>query len=208
RSGKIDAAKRLLDAGADVNAKEAWGGQSAIMWAAAQSQAEMVKLLASRGADVNGHGVIRQWERKVITEPRPKDMNKGGFTPLIYAAREGCVECAKALIEAKADPDLQDPDGVTALNMALLNQHYTVASYLIKAGADLDRWDLFGRSPVYMAADVSTLPVMGIGATVTVPSEDALSALDVARQLLDAGANPNIQLKRRPPYRNVPQDRG
>src|SRR6185295_14237511 len=94
RAGKTDAAKLLLDAGADVNAKEAWGEQSAIMWAAAQGQAEMVKLLASRGADVNAHGIVRQWERKVITEPRPKDMNKGGFTPLLYAAREGCVECA------------------------------------------------------------------------------------------------------------------
>ena len=69
RSGKIEAARRLLDAGADVNAKEDWGGQSALMWAAAQSQAEMVKFLASRGADVNARGVIRQWERKVITEP-------------------------------------------------------------------------------------------------------------------------------------------
>src|SRR5262245_58526465 len=208
RSGKVDAARRLLDAGADVNAKEAWGGQSAIMWASAQSQAEMVKLLASRGADVNARGVIRQWERKVITEPRPKDMNKGGFTPLLYAAREGCVECAKHLIEAKADPDLQDPDGLTPLNMALLNQHFNVASYMIKAGADLDKWDLFGRSPVYMAADVNTLPVMGNGSVVTIPSEDALRAIDIARQLLEAGANPNIQLKRRPPYRNVPQDRG
>jgi ankyrin repeat protein len=208
RSGKIDAARRLLDAGADVNAKEAWGGQSAIMWAAAQNQAEMVKLLASRGADVNARGVIRQWERKVITEPRPKDLNKGGFTPLLYAAREGCVECARHLIEAKADPDLADPDGITPLNMALLNQHYSFAAYMIKAGADLDKWDLFGRSPVYMAADVNTLPVMGNGAVVTIPSEDPLKAIDVARMLLEAGANPNIQLKRRPPYRNVPQDRG
>jgi uncharacterized protein len=208
RSGKVDAARRLLDAGADVNAKENWGGQSAMMWAAAQSQAEMVKLLASRGADVNAHGVIRQWERKVITEPRPKDLNKGGFTPLLYAAREGCVECARHLMEAKADPDLADPDGLTPLNMALLNQHFLFASYMIKAGADLDKWDLFGRSPVYMAADVSTLPVMGNGAIVVIPSEDSISALEVARQLLEAGANPNIQLKRRPPYRNVPQDRG
>ena len=116
RSGKMDAAKRLLDAGADVNAKEGWGGQSALMWAAAQSQAEMIKFLASRGADVNAHGVIHQWERKVITEPRPKDMNKGGFTPLLYAAREGCVECARNLIAAGADPDLDDPDRVTPLN--------------------------------------------------------------------------------------------
>src|SRR5438105_12218299 len=56
------------------------------------------------GADLNARGVVRQWERKVITEPRPKDMNKGGFTPLLYAAREGCVECARHLIAAGADP--------------------------------------------------------------------------------------------------------
>ncbi|MBI2149564.1 MAG: ankyrin repeat domain-containing protein [Acidobacteria bacterium] len=208
RSGNVEAAKLLLDAGADVNAKEAWGEQSALMWAAAQSQAEMVKFLASRGADVNARGVIRQWERKVITEPRPKDMNKGGFTPLLYAAREGCVECARHLIAAKADPDLGDPENITPLKMALLNLHFEFAAAMIKAGADVDKWDLFGRSPLYMAADVSTLPVMGNGAVVVIPSEDSITALDVARMLLEAGANPNIQLKRRPPYRNVPQDRG
>ena len=178
------------------------------MWAAAQSQADMVKFLASRGADVNARGVIRQWERKVIAEPRPKDLNKGGFTPLLYAAREGCVECARNLIAAKADPDLADPDGVTPLNMALLNLHFNFAAYLIKAGADLDKWDLFGRSPLYMAADISTLPLKGNGAVAVIPSEDSLTALDVARLLLEAGANPNLQLKRRPPYRDVPQDRG
>src|SRR5205823_5159811 len=35
-----------------------------------------------------------------------------------------------------------------------------------------------------------------------------VTAIDVAKMLLDAGANPNLQLKRRPPYRDVPQDRG
>ncbi len=208
RSGKIEAARRLLDAGADVNAKENWGGQSALMWAAAQGQAEMVKLLATRGADVSARGVIRQWERKVITEPRPKDMNKGGFTALLYAAREGCVECARNLMSAKADPDLADPDGVTPLNMALLNLHFDFAAYMVEAGANIDKWDLFGRSPLYMAADVSTLPVKGNGAMAVLPSEDKNTALDVARLLVKAGANPNIQLKRRPPYRDVPQDRG
>jgi len=209
RAGKLDAAKLLLDAGADVNAKENWGGQSAIMWAAAQSQPEMIRLLASRGADVNAHGVVRQWERKVITEPRPKDMNKGGFSPLLFAAREGCVECAKALIAAKADPDLDDPDRLTPLNMALLNLHFDFAAYMIKSsGADLDKWDLYGRTPIYMAADVSTLPMKGNGAMAVIPSEDKITALDVGKMLLEAGANPNIQLKRRPPYRDVPQDRG
>jgi ankyrin repeat protein len=208
RSGRIDAAKRLLEAGADVNAKENFGGQSALMWAAAQGQAEMVKLLAASGADVNARGVVRQWERKVITEPRPKDMNKGGFTPLLYAAREGCVECAKHLIAAGADPDLEDPERITPLNLALMNLHFEFAAFMVRAGADVDKWDLFGRSPLYMAADVSTLPVKGNGAMAVLPSEDSVTALDVARMLLEKGANPNLQLKRRPPYRDVPQDRG
>ena len=208
RAGKVDAASRLLEAGADVNAKEEWGGQTALMWAAAQSQAEMVKFLASKGADLNARGVIRQWERKVITEPRPKDMNKGGFTPLLYAAREGCLECARHLVAAGADRDLEDPERITPLNMALLNLHFEFAAFMIKAGADVDKWDLFGRSPLYMAADVSSLPTKGNGAMAVIPSVDSVTALDVAKMLLDAGANPNLQLKRRPPYRDVPQDRG
>jgi len=208
RSGHVEAAKRLIEAGADLNAREDWGGQSALMWAAAQGQADMVKFLASHGADLNARGVIRQWERKVITEPRPKDMNKGGFTPLLYAAREGCVDCVRHLIAAGADLNLEDPDRVTPLNMALLNLHFEAAAALIKAGADVDKWDLYGRSPLYMAADVSTLPTKGNGAMAVLPSTDAVTALDVAKMLLDAGANPNLQLKRRPPYRDVPQDRG
>ena len=57
--------------------------------------------------------------------------------------------------------------------MALLNLHFDFAAFMIKAGADVDKWDLFGRSPLYMAADVSTLPVKGNGAMAVIPSEDA-----------------------------------
>jgi ankyrin repeat protein len=208
RSGKVDAAQVLLEAGADINAKETWGGQSPLMWAAAESQADMVKFLASKGANLDDHGKIHQWERKVIQEPRPKDLNKGGFTPLLYAAREGCAPCVENLLAAGADPDSEDPDRETPLLLALENMHFDTAALLVKGGADLDKWDLFGRSPVYMAADVNTLPVKGNGAMAVLPTPDKLTALDVARMMLERDANPNIQLKRRPPYRDVPQDRG
>ena len=208
RSGHMEAAKALLAAGADINAKENWGGQSALMWAAALSQPDMVKFLASKDANLNDHGKVNQWERKIIQEPRPKDMNKGGFTALHYAAREGCALCVQFLLEAHADPDSEDPDRETPLLLALENMHFDTAAVLIKGGADLDKWDLFGRSPVYMAADVSTLPMKGNGAMAVLPSADKLTAVDVGRMMLEKGANPNIQLKRRPPYRDVPQDRG
>jgi ankyrin repeat protein len=213
RSGRVEAAKALIAAGADINAKETWGGQSALMWAAAQCQAEMVTFLASKDANLNDHGKINQWERKVIAEPRPKDLNKGGFTPLHYAAREGCLACVQNLLAAGADPDSEDPDRETPLLLALENLHFDTAAVLVtgvngKGGADLDKWDLFGRSPVYMAADVSTLPMRGNGARAVLPSPDKLTAVDVGRMMLEKGANPNIQLKRRPPYRDVPQDRG
>jgi uncharacterized protein len=208
RSGKLDAAKTLIAAGADVNAKENWGGQSAIMWASAMSQPEMVKFLASKDASLNDRGRVNQWERKIIQEPRPKDMNKGGFTPLHYAAREGCAACVQNLLTAGADPDSEDPDRETPLLLALENMHFDTAAVLVKGGADLDKWDLFGRSPVYMAADVSTLPTKGNGAVAVIPSTDKLTAVDIGRMMLEKGANPNIQLKRRPPYRDVPQDRG
>ena len=208
RTGNVEAATLLLDAGADVNAIELWGQQSALMWAAAQKHPAMIKLLIARGADVDARGAVRNWERKVIREPRPKDMNQGGFTPLLYAAREGCIDCARELVAGGADLDLADPHRVTPLVMAIMNLHFDFAAYLIEAGADVNKWDLYGRSPLYMAADTSTIPVMGNGAMVVLPSMDKLKAIDVARLLLDKGANVNAQLKRRPPYLNVPQDRG
>lgn len=205
RTGNIDAAKALIKAGSQVNTKEDWGGQSALMWAAAQQHPAMVKLLIDKGADVNARGAVRNWQRKVTTEPRPKDMNKGGFTALLYAARDGCIECARHLVEAGADINLADPDRVTPLSLAILNFEFDTAAYLISAGANVDKWDLFGRTPLFHAVDMNIVPA---GARPDIPSTDDFTGYDISKLLLERGANPDIQLKLRPPYRNVPFDRG
>jgi uncharacterized protein len=205
RAGKVEAAKLLLKAGANVNAKEKWGGQSALMWAAARGHAEMIKLLLKSGADVHARGAIREWQRRVTSEPRPKGMNRGGFNALLYAAREGCIPCARELLAGGADINRADPDQTTPLVLALMSLHFDFASFLIKAGADVDRWDIFGQTPLYVAIDMNTLPR---GGRPDLPSEDFTTGLQVAEQLLAAGANPNIQLKLRPQYRNYIFDRG
>jgi ankyrin repeat protein len=205
RTSRVEAAKALLDKGAKVNAREQWRGQTALMWAAAQSQPEMVRFLISRGADVNARSTVREWPRKVTAEPRPQNRPQGGLTPLLLAAREGCAECARALVEGKADVDLSDPDTISPLLMATLNGRFDVAAYLVKAGANVDKWDSWGRAPLYSAIDYNTTPR---GGRPDRPSMDKTTALEVAAQLLEAGANPNMQLKLFPPYRSLGQDRG
>ena len=57
-------------------------------------------------------------------------------TPLITAAALGRVEVAKALIEAKADLNLQNKDGSTALHTAAFLCYPEIVEALLKAGAD------------------------------------------------------------------------
>lgn len=204
RTGNIAAARLLLQHGAKVDAREHWGGQTALLWAAAQNQPDMIRLLVAKGADVNARATVRDWQRRVTAEGRPKDMNRGVMTPLLYVAREGHLDSARELLRAKAHVDLADPDGTTPLVLALMNGHWDVGKLLIDAGADVNLWDLYGQSPLYMAVDMKTLPA---GARVELPALDTLSGVDMIKLLLAKGANPNMQLKLRPPYRQAVFDR-
>ncbi len=218
RSTNVAAAKLLLDHGADVNAKESQRNQTALMWAAGQSQAPMVALLVKAGADVDARAAVNntstasynpagfmEWPATVSAEPRAGPRAAGGFTALLYAAREGCTECAKALVDGRVDVNMADPEGVTPLIMATWNLNFDTAAVLIKAGADVNRWDLWGRSALWCTVDVNTLPH---GGRADRPSLDDTTGLDIIRMLLEAGANPNLQLKLFPPYRNTGSDRG
>src|SRR5437868_5911234 len=127
RTSRVDAAQALLRRGAKINAVEQWRGQTALMWAAAQSQPAMVKALVAAGADVNARSTVNNWQRQVTAEPRAIYRPAGGLTPLLYAAREGCVDCAKYLAEGGANLNLADPEEVSPLLLALFNGHNDLA---------------------------------------------------------------------------------
>jgi ankyrin repeat protein len=205
RTNHLDAANVLLRHRANVNAVEQWRGQTALMWASAQSQPEMVALLLKHGAEVNARSAVREWARKVTAEPRAQNRPSGGWTALLLAAREGCAACAEALVKGGADIDLGDPDNISPLLMATLNARFDTAAYLIKAGANVNKWDTWGRAPLYSTVDYNTTPR---GGRPDRPSSDQTTALEVARMLLEKGANPNMMLKLFPPYRSLGQDRG
>jgi ankyrin repeat protein len=131
-------------------------------------------------------------------------MNRGGMSALMFAAREGHVDTLRTLLKAGAEVDFADPDGSTALIVALMNGHWDAAKLLVDSGADVNLWDWWGQTPLYMAVDMNTLPT---GARTELPTLDQATGMDLIHLLIAKGANVNAQLKLRPPYRMVSQDR-
>src|SRR5205085_4615678 len=185
------AAQVLLSHHATVDAREKWGGQTALMWASARRHPEMMQLLISKGADVNARSIDRDYQRHVTAEGRPKNLDSGGLTPLLYAARENCGACVEVLLENGADIDLPDPDGVTPLLVAIMNANWDLAQQLIEAGADVNQWDIYGEAPLFTAINLRNR-LDGGRASIDPPNR--ATGLAIVKLLLEHGANPDMQL--------------
>jgi uncharacterized protein len=84
---------------------------------------------------------------------RPAPTDGGGLTPLVFAAREDCIECAQLLLEARADVNQRTKYGWTPLLVATQNRHYQLAAYLLDRGANSRVANNGGWSPLYLATD-------------------------------------------------------
>jgi ankyrin repeat protein len=195
KTGAVKVAELLVAHDANVNARELFRNQTALMWAAAESKPEMVAFLISKGASVNVRPTANDWPSQMTNEPRVQYRPTGGLTPLLYAARAGCRGCIEALLKGGADIDMPNPDGMTPMMMAIDNSHYEVARYLLEQGANPHTWDWWGRTPLYVVVNMRGGPDSNPG-----PREPA--SLDLIQALLKAGVNPNHQLNMLQPSRN------
>ena len=152
--GNVSVVEMLVNAGAHVNTIEKFHNQTPLMYAAASSRGgQMVKLLLAKGADVHKRALYSDWPSQVTSEPRTQYRPVGGLTALLYATRSGCYECVQDLLAAGADINLPTPEGVTPLMIALDNEHNDVAKLLIEKGANLNVWDWWGRTALWVAVD-------------------------------------------------------
>jgi len=194
RTGNPAAARVLIEHGADVNAHESQLGETALMWAASENQAEVVTLLASRGADINARSSTIQFPKdRFGLEGVLTILPHGNWTPLMYAARDGGVDAARALAKAGAEVNATDPDGTTALILAIMNAHYDTAIAILEAGADPNITDKAGMAALYAAVDMSSL-----GEVYGMPPRkvnDTLKPTDVMSRLIAKGAVVDALLK-------------
>jgi ankyrin repeat protein len=202
RAGSAPVVKALLARGADANTRESWLGQTALMWASAANAADVVAALAEAGGDVNAKSSATQGQPRmprvqgVAAQASHSNFPKGGFTPLLFAAREGSSDAARVLADRGADLNLADPDGIAPLSMAIINGHYDLAAYLIDKGANVNAADRAGRTALFFATDMHTLEWL-FSRPVPRPSGE-LDSPDIVAKLLDKGADVNARLTGRP----------
>jgi ankyrin repeat protein len=198
RTGNVAAIKALVDGGADVNAKESWHGQTALMWASAEGHTEAVRFLIGRGADV---GARSNEEGLAPGSAAPRVAGgrvTGGFTPLLYAVREGDLATSRVLLDAGASAKEASADGTSALVLAVLNAHYEMAALLLDRGADPNVPDAKHGSALHALSWVRRqAPGIGMGSSPMfprIPTGD-IDGLALGKKLLDMGASPNARFK-------------
>jgi ankyrin repeat protein len=192
RTGSAESLKLLIDRGAKIDAVEKWYGESALMWAAAENHADAVSVLLAHGAQVDA----RSTQLKTANRRAGQNvLSLGNWTPLMYAARENSLDAGRVLVKAKAALNLVDPDGATALVIAIINAHYEFAAMLLEAGADPNIVDSeAGMGALYALADMRRLAV-GHGRPNPKPV-GLMTGVDLAKILLAKGADPNARLKK------------
>ncbi|HWL61475.1 MAG TPA: ankyrin repeat domain-containing protein [Steroidobacteraceae bacterium] len=214
RYGDGEMASALVAAGADLNYVEPQLGQDALMIAVRSGRTPVVAALIAAHAGLNhltppgpeptirapGAGGGSTGEGMVRSGVPPEGQRLAGtgkFTALLYAARDGQLEAAKLLVQAGADHELADYNGITPLLMAVSNDHHDIARLLIQAGANVNAADWYGRRPLWAATESRNRDVSSANATTN--GVDREAALEVITMLLEKGAEPDARLEHFPP---------
>jgi len=198
--GHSDAVKALVAGGADLGAATEWDTRNSRLNIAptVQQRAQSAQgagglggfaRARTRRAAAGGAASPDDFDDFAAFFRGPQIKDGGGLTPLVYAAREGCLECARALVEAGADVNQVTHYGWTALLTATQNRHYQLGRYLLDHRADPNIANKGGWTPLYLATDNRNIEAGDY--PVRKPDMDHL---DYIKLLLDKGANVNTRI--------------
>lgn len=146
RERNLDEVRNLLDAGADVDAKDS-DGDTALQWAEDDA---CRSFLMQRGADIH---CIR-------TSCHPFDAPRNKHTALMAACEMDSILCVRALLDLDADPNYADPStGITPLLETIRSEASPqILALLIEHGANIFHVDKMDMNAFLWMADVGGDP--------------------------------------------------
>ena len=185
--GDLEAIKKHLEGGADVNAANKQD-YTALHMAVRRGQKDAAALLLEKGANVNAE---RKGKTPLDFAGKNEEIaallrEKGGKTgkeikaagSIFSAAQSGLVDAVKTHLAAGVDVNGKNKGGYTALHLAAKKGHVEVAAALLEAKADIGLVSKSGKTALHYVAYYN-------------------GNLDLGKLLLDAGAPVNVLDKRR-----------
>ncbi len=162
---RINQIERILSGGGDINVRDEHG-RTPLIWASANVETEVVRLLVAKGADVAVRDNI-------------------GQTPLIAASsRKGSFEILKMLIENGADVNVQDQDKENALIAASTMGETRSVKFLLDHGASINSTDNSGRTALMHACFLGHFQIVKLlldyGANADIKDKDDSTAMTLA----------------------------
>ena len=173
--GHVDVVQVLIDAGAEVDAKNKWR-DSPLHLASKRGNMAIVKMLVEAGAEVSATDnkgatcltmAVQHWHTETVrylVGLKDVDVNSavdGDFTALHWAITEtygtvgeGRAEMVQVLIDAGADVDTEDNTGRSPLHLASREGNMAIVKMLVEAGADVSATDNEGDTCLAMAAQL------------------------------------------------------
>ncbi|CAG0882307.1 unnamed protein product [Darwinula stevensoni] len=121
------------------------------------------------------HGLPFKLGRMCIGMPPPHDTRKHGRTNLLHrAAKEGDLRILQEVINSGYHSlEAKNQDGQTALHLAVIHGHVSVAKFLLQVGAPCNVRDSVGLTPLHYACRINQA--------------------ELVSQLMDHGANPQVR---------------
>jgi ankyrin repeat protein len=191
----------LLAKGGDVNAADS-KGFTPLHFAAAKGYLAVAETLLAAGAKVN---------TKTPPDAERAFSNERESSPLHFAAENGFPAVVELLLQHGAEINARDRGGQTPLVRAIGKNQPATVRRLLEKGADPNALDAQGSSPLFWAVvenQGSVVPLLldhkaEVDARITAPEPEGDwtvlfqavgdGNVELSRQLLDAGADPNAR---------------
>jgi ankyrin repeat protein len=231
-AGDTRSINSLIENGAEIDATET-KGETPLMFAAAFNRTDAVKLLLAKGANHKAttkvtdlfaltapeeESMARQGGRPAST--RPADVagatrayrynelisSQGGLTALLFAARQGYMDTAMALLDAGADINQPNAgDRTTPLLISIINGHFDLSMKLIERGANVNAAAFNGVAPLFAVLNLQWAP-KSLYPSPKAYQQQQTTYLELMQTLIDKGADPNARVSRKVWYQAYNSD--